>query len=134
MASELSKTVTALRPTPDQVQNDPRAVLSESEQKMYTEVLTHFTKPEYALPGAEKGELMDVEKFWLSRECILRCVILSYLLVHRLIILCVLTSRFLRATKWKVPDAIQRLEGTLKWRREFGMYDLVTADLVEPEV
>jgi hypothetical protein len=112
MTSESSKTITALRPTPNQVQNDPRAVLSESEQKMYTEVLDHFTKPGYVLPDTENGEFMDVEKFWLSRECILR---------------------FLRATKWKVQDAIQRLEVTLKWRREFGIYDLVTADLVEPE-
>ena len=29
--------------------------------------------------------------------------------------------------------AIERLEGTLKWRREYGVYDL-TADMVEPEV
>jgi hypothetical protein len=30
--------------------------------------------------------------------------------------------------------AIERLEGTLKWRREFGVYDDSMADLVEPEV
>ena len=29
--------------------------------------------------------------------------------------------------------AIERLEGTLKWRREYGVHDL-TADMVEPEV
>lgn len=29
--------------------------------------------------------------------------------------------------------AIERLEGTLKWRREFGVYEL-TAEQVEPEV
>lgn len=84
MASDSSKIITALRPTPDQVQNDPRASLSESEQKMYTEVLGHFTKPEYVIPGVENGELRDVEKFWLSRECILRCVISFDLLVRQL--------------------------------------------------
>ena len=43
-------------------------------------------------------------------------------------------SSYLRATKWNsAKAAIQRLEGTLKWRREFGIYDL-SADVVEPEV
>lgn len=41
----------------------------------------------------------------------------------------------MRATKWKsADDAIHRLEETLKWRREFGIYDLITAEHVEPEV
>jgi hypothetical protein len=41
--------------------------------------------------------------------------------------------RYLRATKWiSAKTAIERLEGTLKWRREFGIYDL-SADVVEPE-
>ena len=44
-------------------------------------------------------------------------------------------ARYLRATKWRTPaSAIERLEETLKWRREYGLYDLVTADLVAPEV
>jgi hypothetical protein len=43
-------------------------------------------------------------------------------------------NRYLRATKWVSANvAIDRLEGTLKWRREYGVYDL-TADMVEPEV
>src|SRR6266850_6960497 len=43
-------------------------------------------------------------------------------------------NRYLRATKWVSANvAIERLEGTLKWRREYGVYDL-TADMVEPEV
>jgi len=43
-------------------------------------------------------------------------------------------KRYLRATKWNSAKvAIERLEGTLKWRREFGVYDL-TAEQVEPEV
>ena len=37
--------------------------------------------------------------------------------------------------KWRsADDAIKRLETTLKWRREFGWYDKVTAEHVEPEV
>jgi len=54
--------------------DDPRAVLSANEQKMYDEALSHFTRsdPVYSIPNVEKGELTDQEKFWLSRECILR--------------------------------------------------------------
>ncbi|KAG8772067.1 hypothetical protein FRC16_005745 [Serendipita sp. 398] len=55
---------------------------------------------------------MEVEKFWLTNDCILR---------------------YLRATKWDVPSAIRRLETTLLWRREFGFYTFVTAEHVEPE-
>jgi hypothetical protein len=44
--------------------------------------------------------------------------------------------RYLRATKWHHSQAIERLEATLKWRREYGFYDgtTMTADHVEPEV
>ncbi|KAF9000595.1 CRAL-TRIO domain-containing protein [Cyathus striatus] len=79
---------------------------------MYDELYNHFTKDDYALPEVEKGGLMEVEKFFLTRECLLR---------------------FLRATKWKVTQAIRRLENTLKWRREFGIYDKVSTEHVEPE-
>jgi hypothetical protein len=30
--------------------------------------------------------------------------------------------------------AIKRLEDTLKWRREFGIYDKITPEYIEPEV
>lgn len=44
-------------------------------------------------------------------------------------------ARYLRATKWKTSTAaIQRLEVTLKWRREYGIYDVLTAEHIEPEV
>jgi hypothetical protein len=47
---------------------------------------------------------------------------------------CKKKTRYLRATKWASANVtIERLEGTLKWRREYGVYDL-TADMVEPEV
>lgn len=42
--------------------------------------------------------------------------------------------RYLRASKWNLDNANQRLEDTLKWRREFGLYDKVNAAHVEPEV
>jgi hypothetical protein len=88
----------------------PHPELTDGEKQMQQEVQKHFEDPAYT-PSAEKP-LVDVEKMWLSYECILR---------------------YLRASKWKVDVAIQRLEATLKWRREYGMYETVPAD-VEPEV
>lgn len=68
------KVFTQLQPPTTTYKDDPHAVLSQSEQTVYDEVLEHFTKlePVYSIPNVEKGELMDEEKFWLSRECILR--------------------------------------------------------------
>ncbi|KAJ7158685.1 CRAL-TRIO domain-containing protein [Mycena filopes] len=86
----------------------PDVVLSEEQLKMQQEVQKHFESPSYA----PEKPLMDAEKMWLSYECILR---------------------YLRASKWKVDVAITRLEATLKWRREYGIYDTITAELVEPE-
>ncbi|KAF8150003.1 CRAL/TRIO domain-containing protein [Crassisporium funariophilum] len=108
------KVVLPIHPPQSIYKDDPRAVLTESEQSMYDEVLRHFTReePVYSIPNIEKGELLDDEKFWLSREGLLR---------------------YLRASKWKVATAITRLESTLKWRREYGIYELVNAAHVEPE-
>jgi phosphatidylinositol/phosphatidylcholine transfer protein len=60
--------------------NDPRASLEESEQAIYDEVVNHFSQTDYSIPNIEKGELTDQEKFWLSRECILRYVFLYFIL------------------------------------------------------
>ncbi|KAG6813394.1 hypothetical protein H0H92_011371 [Tricholoma furcatifolium] len=98
---------------PSVCESDPRANLSDVEQQMYDEVLNHLSDAAYSIPEEEKGELTEAEKFWLSRECLLR---------------------YLRAVKWKTSAAaIQRLEATLRWRREYGIYDVVNASHVEPE-
>jgi len=88
--------------------------LPPAQAEMHKKVLEHFRNESYRLPGVkEDGELRDEEKFWLSNDSMLR---------------------YLRATKWaSAKVAIERLEGTLKWRREYGVYEL-TAELVEPEV
>ncbi|KAI0250225.1 CRAL-TRIO domain-containing protein [Lactifluus subvellereus] len=83
-----------------------------AQAEMHEEVLLHFQNDAYRIPGVQNGKLLEEEKFWLSNDCLLR---------------------YLRATKWgSAKAAIGRLEGTLKWRREFGMYNL-TAEQVEPE-
>jgi hypothetical protein len=60
----------------------------------------------------ETAPLSDVEKYFLTKDCILR---------------------YLRATKWNVNEAKKRLEGTVVWRREYGT-DTLTAETIEPEV
>ncbi|KAJ3564306.1 hypothetical protein NP233_g8380 [Leucocoprinus birnbaumii] len=127
-------------PPPDNLYTEnPQAELTEQEKEAYDTVLGHFTASDYKLPGYESSEegeaageseksegeggaegekrkwtseLIEEEKFWLSYECILR---------------------YLRASKWKTQVAIQRLESTLKWRREYGLYDFLTSDLISVE-
>ncbi|KAG0695606.1 CRAL TRIO domain-containing protein [Suillus ampliporus] len=99
-------------PVPDTA--SPPSELSDKEQSLYDIVLEHFSAADYTLPDVdqEKAVLTVDEKFWLSYECLLR---------------------YLRATKWDAKEAIKRLEDTLKWRRDFGVYSKITPELVEPE-
>lgn len=91
-------------PNPPPVLPAPtRPTLTEDEQQKYETVLGHFADPKFVVPGVGDGKhtLTEEEKFWLTRECLLR---------------------YLRATKWNEKDAIHRIEETLKWRHEFGYY------------
>ncbi|KAG8982503.1 hypothetical protein FRB90_006735 [Tulasnella sp. 427] len=100
---------------PPSLPNRTRPTLTEEEQKKYETVLVHFTDAEFVLPGVDDGKhvLVEEEKFWLTRECLLR---------------------YLRASKWNEKDAIRRLEETLKWRHEFGYFnDEMTPSGVENE-
>jgi hypothetical protein len=92
----------------------PPSALPEKEQILYDRVFEHFSTADYTLPNINKEmtALMVDEKFWLSYECLLR---------------------YLRATNWNANAAIKRLEDTLKWRREFGIYDKITPEYIEPE-
>jgi len=91
--------------------------LTAEEQTKYDDVLAHMKSLE-SLPttsnkkNKETAPLSDVEKYFLTRDCILR---------------------YLRATKWNVNEAKKRLEGTIIWRREYGT-DTLTAETIEPEV
>jgi hypothetical protein len=91
--------------------------LSSEEQTKYEDVLAHMKSLE-SLPttsnkkNKETAPLSDVEKYFLTKDCILR---------------------YLRATKWNVSEAKKRLEGTIVWRREYGT-DTLTAETIEPEV
>ena len=61
--------------------------------------------------NAETSPITDDERMWLTRECLLR---------------------YLRASKWNVQQATQRLRATLIWRRKFGT-DKLTADYISEE-
>ncbi|GJJ08568.1 hypothetical protein Clacol_002787 [Clathrus columnatus] len=84
----------------------PPSPLEDKQKEKYQSLLDYFSKQDYRLSGAdEDGELKEIEKFWLV---------------------------LLRATKWDVNEAQKRLEDTLQWRREFGIYDITPED-IEPE-
>lgn len=126
------KVYTQIPPSPaPQSAEDSHAQLSASEQEKYHEVLDYFSKDAYALPNVERdAQLTEEEKFWLSRECMLRyahCALVSSKRIQTT------TGRYLRASKWKTQTAIERLENTLRWRRDFGLYELLTPQHVEPE-
>ncbi|PNS19272.1 CRAL-TRIO domain-containing protein isoform B [Sphaceloma murrayae] len=89
--------------------------LTAQHEAMYAQVLAAVANwssvPESTAKGAKSVPMTEDEHMWLSRECLLR---------------------YLRATKWSVPNALKRLQGTLSWRREYGA-DTFTGDYISPE-
>lgn len=103
----------------------PSIELTPEEEKKYQELLDYFieyvkvTKLPIGPESDDTHEIIAAERAWLSKECFLR---------------------YLRATKWNVADAKQRIKDTLLWRRKFGLVEvpgskatIITADLVEEE-
>ncbi|KAI5966441.1 PDR16 [Candida pseudojiufengensis] len=94
-------------PSPESHIPKEKELTIEQKQK-YNEVLKHFQNPELLIASSEENHkhkkdltsLLVEEKSWLTRECFLR---------------------YLRATKWISLEAIDRIELTLAWRREFGI-------------
>ncbi|KAL1296569.1 hypothetical protein AAFC00_000067 [Neodothiora populina] len=91
------------------------APLTADQQAKYSQVFATVsnwtTIPSTTDKHATNEPITDNERMFLTRECLLR---------------------YLRATKWKVPDALHRLQSTLSWRREYGA-DTFTADYISPE-
>ena len=135
-SDELPKTYKESLPELKRKYEENDSKLTESQNKMYKDVLDYVSDPEFKLPSELKSEswkkvldknyniegftsLSSYEKFFLTRECLLR---------------------FLVGCKWNFKDTISKLVETLVWRREFGLtYDPtlkdtnVTCDLIEPE-
>ena len=80
----------------------PTPVLTAEQTTKYDSVLSTVTSwiidPPVLVPKTSPTPLTDTEKFWLTRECLLR---------------------YLRAAKWSVSDAVTRLIATLAWRRSY---------------
>jgi hypothetical protein len=110
--------MSAIGPFPEPASGSKPAAapaLTAEQQTKYDELLTDVrsweTVPTTSAKGAEATPLADDERLWLTRECLLR---------------------YLRATKWVVPTAAQRLRSTLVWRREYGT-DRFSADYISEE-
>ena len=57
---------------PADIPFDPSVVpstlqLTDSQRELYDNVLKHFDREEYVIPGIKGGSLMEEEKFWLVR-------------------------------------------------------------------
>jgi hypothetical protein len=44
--------------------------LTEPQQDQLKNVLAHFSKADFTIPGLSKGDLLEEEKFWLVRKTI----------------------------------------------------------------
>lgn len=81
--------------------------LTSEQQSKYQTVLDTVsawtTVPTSSAKDAAREPITDGDRMFLTRECLLR---------------------YLRATKWNVNDALARLQGTLVWRREYGVHKL----------
>ncbi|KIY68943.1 CRAL TRIO domain-containing protein [Cylindrobasidium torrendii FP15055 ss-10] len=88
--------------------------LTMEQEATYNTVLNHFILSVYRIPNVRTNAgLTETERHWLSYECI---------------------HRYLRAVQWNDPmSAIERIEATLRWRREFGVDDRLTPAHVESE-
>lgn len=88
----------------DSVKVAKPAELTDDQQKKYETILETVrgwtAVPNTSEKDAPSDPLTDDERMWLTRECLLR---------------------YLRATKWNVPEAETRLRSTLTWRREYDL-------------
>lgn len=83
---------------------------STKYSKLLTAVQGWTTKPS-STPNASAIPITDSDRIWLTCECLLR---------------------YLRATKWDVQQAANRLQATLTWRHEYGL-ETHTSEYISPE-
>lgn len=88
------------------------ALTAEQQQKYDWLLAQAKSWTEVPSTAGKAGPLTDAERFWLTRDCLLR---------------------YLRATKWDQRDAEKRLLDTLTWRREYGVEDVLTWEHISPE-
>lgn len=103
-----------LQPTNSSTPSPSPALTSDQTIKynaLLSAVLAWTTIPNTLARNSPSAPIIDSERQWLTRECLLR---------------------YLRAAKWSVPDATSRLLGTLSWRREYGISKF-TPEYISPE-
>ncbi|KAL8786010.1 MAG: hypothetical protein Q9195_008391 [Heterodermia aff. obscurata] len=103
-----------LLPSSDHKPQAPPALTADQQTK-YLALLTTAKSwtllPTSSKPSSAPSPLTDPERFWLTRECLLR---------------------YLRATKWNLASASSRLQNTLIWRREYALEGF-TPEYISPE-
>ncbi|EGE81010.2 CRAL/TRIO domain-containing protein [Blastomyces dermatitidis ATCC 18188] len=91
------------------------AELTSDQQSKYEQLLTVVSEwttiPTTTAKNAPTEPITDDDRMFMTRECLLR---------------------YLRATKWDLAAATNRLRGTLTWRREYGLAKL-TPDYMSVE-
>lgn len=94
----------------------PRPELTSDQAEKYSQLLKLISSLSSLSASSELNApvtpLTDNERMWLTRECLLR---------------------YLRATKWDVAAASERVKSTLIWRRENIGEDKLTPDYISPE-
>lgn len=118
MGEAISPLKTPLEHPTESSKPKPAPELTPEQQQKYDWLLNqvkHWSSPEtedITVPKDAPADLTEEEKFWLTRECLLR---------------------YLRATKWHQTNSEKRLIDTLLWRRKFGVYDKLTPEHISPE-
>ncbi|CAH2355673.1 phosphatidylinositol transfer protein Pdr16p [[Candida] railenensis] len=107
---EIEKTYVPFSSLPVEAKIPEEQPLEKAQVEKYEAVFEHFSTPGLKIAVSEENhknkdtskflEISESEKSWLTRECFLR---------------------YLRATKWDTKEAINRIELTIAWRREFGI-------------
>ncbi|KAK0727853.1 hypothetical protein B0T26DRAFT_638468 [Lasiosphaeria miniovina] len=98
-------------PTPESHPGERSALTADQQAKLDWLLAKVKTWTEIPSTKGKAGPLTDNDRFWLTRDCLLR---------------------YLRATKWHEKESEKRLLATLTWRREYGVDDL-TFDHISPE-
>lgn len=100
----------------DSAKPEPMPQLTTEQSIKYEGLLSKISSwrqvPDTLAKNAQKSELTDVERMFLTRECLLR---------------------YLRATKWNSSEAETRLMNTLSWRREYGVDTKLTPEHISIE-
>lgn len=98
-------------PTPESHSSERPALTADQQTKLDWLLAKVKAWTEIPSTKGKAGPLTDNDRFWLTRDCLLR---------------------YLRATKWHEKESEKRLLATLTWRREYGVDDL-TFDHISPE-